>query len=131
LYARLVAMTKAGHTVLLSSHTLGEVEALCDRVAILRRGRLVADESLEALRARARRAVTLVFKRGADAEAVSPPPFLTVHDRRDRQWRATLDSFSTDLVEWAAAQPLADITIGPPDLGRLFRQYYDGAPERS
>ncbi|MET8094076.1 ABC transporter ATP-binding protein [Micromonospora sp. NPDC005220] len=40
-----------GHTVLLSSHVLGEVEQVCDRVALLDRGRLIADGSPEHLRA--------------------------------------------------------------------------------
>ena len=43
-------MAAAGHTVFFSSHTLGEVEQLCDRVAMIRDGQLVADESLAALR---------------------------------------------------------------------------------
>ena len=36
-----------GHTVFFSSHTLSEVEQLCDRIAIVRDGEIVADESLD------------------------------------------------------------------------------------
>jgi len=39
-------MAAAGHTVFFSSHTLGEVEQLCERVAIVREGVIVADEAL-------------------------------------------------------------------------------------
>src|SRR5690606_8417479 len=52
-----------GQTVFLSSHQLGEVEAVCDRVAILRAGRLVEVDSVEELR-RLRRTVVDVSYRG-------------------------------------------------------------------
>ena len=42
-----------GHTIFFSSHTLSEVESLCDRVAIICRGHIVADETLQSLRVRA------------------------------------------------------------------------------
>ncbi len=44
------------HTILLSTHILGEVEAVCARVVVVHRGRTIADEPVEALRARAARA---------------------------------------------------------------------------
>ena len=40
-------LAAVGHTVFFSSHTLSEVEALCDRVAIVRKGRIIADETLD------------------------------------------------------------------------------------
>ena len=53
LHDHLRHLAASGHTVFFSSHSLGEVEQLCDRVAIVRDGALVADESLAALRDRA------------------------------------------------------------------------------
>ncbi len=47
----LLELNRAGTTVFLSSHLLTEVEALCDRVGVLDRGRLVAQDDLAALRA--------------------------------------------------------------------------------
>jgi ABC-2 type transport system ATP-binding protein len=50
-FARLVGETRAeGRTVFLSSHILSEIEALCDRVAIIREGQLVHVGTLDALR---------------------------------------------------------------------------------
>jgi ABC-2 type transport system ATP-binding protein len=57
LYRRLRALAERGHTVFFSSHVLSEVQDLCDRVAIVRSGVLVADETLETLRSRAKREV--------------------------------------------------------------------------
>lgn len=118
------AMAAEGRTVFFSSHTLGEVERMCDRIAIVREGRLVADSSLTELRRRARRAVTL---RWADGETPPelPPPFLEVRDRGERSWSATLRGPVGELLRWAAGQSLDDMTVGHPDLESLFRGYYE------
>jgi ABC-2 type transport system ATP-binding protein len=120
-----------GATVFFSSHTLSEVEALCDRVAIVREGRIVADETLESLRARARRQVTIVFRDAESAARAVPPPVLEVQARQDGIWRGELAGDAPALVRWAASQEIVDVTIHPPDLARLFqRAYQDAAPPR-
>jgi ABC-2 type transport system ATP-binding protein len=53
----------AGTTVFLSTHNLPEVERMCDRVALLRDGRLVAVETVDEITGRGFRRVTLVFDR--------------------------------------------------------------------
>jgi ABC-2 type transport system ATP-binding protein len=113
-----------GHTVFFSSHTLSEVEQLCDRVAIVRDGRIVADQTLQAMRRRARRSVTLEFADAASAGRIETPRFLAVTSRSDRRWSCELVGGTGELVRWAAQQPLEDIAIGPPDLESLFRRYY-------
>lgn len=113
-----------GVTVFFSSHTLSEVETLCDRVAIVRTGRLVADESIDALRRRARRDVTIVFRDEDAAAQNEPPEFLTVVDRYGPTWRGEMDGTADTLARWAAAHPVEDLSIGPPDLETLFRQFY-------
>ena len=70
-------LATAGHTVFFSSHTLREVETLCDRVAVVRQGRIIADESLETLRGQARRVVQLVFADEAAAVAAAKHPSLS------------------------------------------------------
>ena len=81
-----------GHTVFFSSHTLSEVECLCDRVAIVREGRIIADERMQSLRAQARRGVELEF-RGAGGSrtgrvtkfsTASPPRWLSLSMRTQR-----------------------------------------------
>src|SRR5438046_2285143 len=73
----LKSLAAAGHTVFFSSHTLAEVEDLCDRVAIVKDGRIVADEPLESLRARAGHEVTIRWRTDGAAGA-TPPEFLRV-----------------------------------------------------
>ena len=118
-----------GHTVFFSSHTLSEVERLCDHVAIVQGGHIVANDSLDSLRRRAGRAVTLVFEDVADADRTEPPDFLRVESHLARQWDCELIGPTPPLLQWAAAQPLSDITIGPPNLETLFRRYYRAPQE--
>lgn len=122
-------LAAAGHTVFFSSHTLSEVENLCDRVAIVREGRIIADERLETLRGRARRSVQLVFADLQSADAVAWPSFLHVVDRDGRRCRCELEGPTPPLVAWAAGQPLADVTIGAPDLESVFHKYYQSPSE--
>jgi ABC-2 type transport system ATP-binding protein len=114
---------KAGHTICFSSHTLGEVEQLCDRVAILREGRLVADAALDELAKQSRREVVIRWQNATDAQQ-PPPAFLELECRDDRTWTCLLAGGTMELVRWTAAQPIEDLTIGPPNLEALFRRYY-------
>ena len=60
-YSILDEVRHAGRTVLFSSHVLSEVERVCDRVAVVRAGRLVANEDVAMLLARRKRRVELQF----------------------------------------------------------------------
>jgi len=118
-----------GHTVFFSSHTLSEVEQLCDRVAIVRDGRIEADQTLQSLRSRARRAVTLSFANAEVASRLVAPDCLAVQNRNACQWECELVGSTTELVRWAAEQRLQDISIGQPDLESLFHKYYQTRKE--
>ena len=121
---RLRDLASRGATVFFSSHTLSEVELLCDRVAILREGRLVADESLDDLRRRARRQVIVRWGTGVRQEELRTPGFLELHERNGCEWRCSLTGNASELVRWAAAQPIKDLSVGQPDLEQLFRGFY-------
>jgi ABC-2 type transport system ATP-binding protein len=113
-----------GSTVFFSSHTLSEVEQLCDDIAIVREGEIAAHETLESLRNRASRIVTLRFPPGHAAANAAAPEFLQLVERRDSVWYARLEGPTPPLVEWAAQQPIQDLSISPPDLESLFRTFY-------
>lgn len=113
-----------GNTVFLSSHTLSEVEDLCDRVAVLREGRLAALERIADMKARANREVVLTWASPEAAQATPPPPFLSEVQRDGNHWRANLRGSSIELVQWCKDRALADLTVGPPDLAALFRNFY-------
>ena len=119
----------AGHTVFFSSHTLSEVETLCDRVAIVRQGRIIADTTLESLRGRARRIVELVFADSETAAGVELPGFLKLDRRDGRRYYCELEGPTGPLVRWAVQQAIEDISISRPDLESLFRKFYESSSE--
>jgi ABC-2 type transport system ATP-binding protein len=114
----------SGATVFFSSHTLSEVESLCDRVAIVRQGHIIADESLSSLRGRARRIVELVFPNSEMAARVQLPVFLKLSRRDGRLCRCELEGPTPPLIRWVAQQEIDDMSISQPDLDSLFRKLY-------
>jgi ABC-2 type transport system ATP-binding protein len=137
----------AGRTILFSSHTLSEVEALCDQVTGIRNGRIVEDDSLARLQGRAPRHVRVQLQPAVDSRRIVWPEsvrLLTSSGTRDvsqpsgtapptSPYRAEclleLHGSAMPFLTWAATQPFADVTIGPPSLEELFRTYYlDSGP---
>lgn len=117
-------LAQRGHTVFFSSHTLSEVETLCDRVAIVREGQIVADESIADMRYRATKSITLYFADTEAANTAVPPEFLRLLVREPTRWLCELTGPSPLLVKWAAHQRIEDLEISQPDLNSLFRSYY-------
>jgi len=124
LYRILRDRAALGATVFFSSHSLGEVETLCERIAIVRDGRIVANEPLTVLRARATRAVMIRFREAETAAATRPPDGLRVHDRAGAVWHAELAGDPASLLTFLHAVKPADFTVSPPDLQGIFRSYY-------
>ncbi|MDG4829761.1 ABC transporter ATP-binding protein [Solwaraspora sp. WMMD1047] len=115
-----------GRTVLLSSHVLAEVEALCDRVTIIRAGRTVETGTLAQLRHLTRTPITVETARPIDGLA----GLAGVHEVRLDGTRASfevdpgrLDPVLRHLVEFG----INDLTSAPPTLEELFLRHY-GAP---
>jgi ABC-2 type transport system ATP-binding protein len=114
-----------GQAVVFSSHVLGEVEQVCDRVAILRRGRLVHVQELSALRKG--RLVHVRFSNGSAGPA-EPPPLdgLVVREkRRDELVLETTEELEP-LLEWLSAQPLADLRVEPLGLRGIYQRFHAG-----
>jgi ABC-2 type transport system ATP-binding protein len=123
LYDELRAVASAGRTVLFSSHTLAEVETLCDEVAVVRRGRLIEQEKMSVLRERALRHIEVHWRRDA-APPRTGPRGLHVLENAGGYLRATWTGEVSTLLTWLAPLPVQDVTIAPPDLDDLFLEYY-------
>ncbi|GAA3452433.1 ABC transporter ATP-binding protein [Dactylosporangium matsuzakiense] len=119
-----------GATVLLSSHLLSEVEALADRVSIVRRGRTVTTGGLSDLRRHARTSVHAVTVRppeGLDrAEGVAD--FAETPADGARRLQFTIDAGHLDAaIGRLHAARLLSLTVTPPSLDALFLSAYAGA----
>jgi ABC-2 type transport system ATP-binding protein len=119
-----------GCTVLLSSHILGEVEALADRVSIIRRGRTVTTGSLAELRRHTRtrvHAVTVDAPAGlADATGVADLVSEQLDGHADS--RFTIDAEHLDaVIGLLHSARIHTLTVTPPSLDALFLRSYGGA----
>ncbi|MEO9222226.1 MAG: ABC transporter ATP-binding protein, partial [Mycobacteriaceae bacterium] len=116
-----------GVTVLLSSHIMGEVEALADRVSIIRRGRTVTSGTLADLRRHTRTTVHAVTL--ADAGALTEIEGLA-DLQRERLGELTDSRFTIDPDHLDAAigrlhvAGIHTLTVTPPSLDALFLQNY-------
>ncbi|KRA24733.1 ABC transporter [Microbacterium sp. Root61] len=111
-----------GATVLLSSHILSEVELLCDRVSIIRAGRIVESGTLAELRHLTR---TEVSFEATDASALTGIP--GAHDGavEDGRARFTVDSDAVaSALPALAARQVTGLRIAPPSLEELFLRHY-------
>lgn len=115
-----------GATIFFSSHVLSEVEALCDRVALIRAGRLVAVDSLVSLRAHMQRRAAVLL-----APSASPVDTQRLDDISAADGFSTTDGYRhfhiSDLDEFAAflaSAPVADLIVEPASLEDVFLQYY-------
>jgi ABC-2 type transport system ATP-binding protein len=117
-----------GATVLLSSHILSEVEALCDRVSIIRAGRRVEAGTLAELRHLTRSSVAFVHVPGQEAEiaAIAGVHDLVIDDGRVR-FTADSDRIAQVLPELGRLG-VQGLTVAPPSLEELFLRHYGDDP---
>jgi len=109
-----------GQAVLFSSHVLSEVEAVCDRVGILRRGRLVHLQPLAELRRG-----KVVHARFSEPPGALPP-LAGLHERQRHGDAVTLE-YSGDLaplLAWLAGQRLVDLRLEPLGLAGIYQSYH-------
>ncbi|WP_350275703.1 ABC transporter ATP-binding protein [Kribbella sp. HUAS MG21] len=118
----------AGRTVLLSSHILAEVEALCDRVSIIRLGRTVESGTLTELRHLTRTSISVETALPLDGITRLPG----VHDLTVEGHRAMFDVDTANLDEalrHLSALGVRSLTSTPPTLEELFLRHYDPVSE--
>ena len=112
-----------GQTVFLSSHILSEVEALCDRVGILREGRLVEQGTLPELRHLSAQTVEVTF----DGPAPQLPELPGVHvaTAGANSLRCEVTGGVGPLIAALAEHPVVALTSREPSLEEIFLHHYD------
>lgn len=117
------AVKAEGRTVLLSSHILAEVEALCDRVSIIRAGRTQETGTLDELRGMTRTAITAELDAVPDGLAALPGVHGLVVDGNRVQF--DVDTAELDAaVRRLAEHGIRSLTSRPPTLEELFLRHY-------
>ena len=124
-HALLREQTARGGSVLLSSHVLGEVQRVADRIGVVRGGRLIAVERLDALRGRALHHITARF-----ADQVVPQDFAQVPELRDvvvedHTLTCSAPQSALDrLVKQLGQHQLVDFSCVEAELEETFMAYY-------
>ncbi len=112
-----------GQTVFLSSHQLAEVEAVCDRVGILRAGRLVEIASIAELRRLRRTLVEVSYRDGAPS-LVDVAGVDHVEHLDGTRLRFTLSGAPGPALRALAAAEVTTVAMREPTLQEIFLDYY-------
>lgn len=117
-----------GQAVFLSSHILSEVEALCDRVGILRQGRLVEQGTLDQLRHLSAQNIDVTF----DGPAPQMPslPGVHVHAVGPNALRFEVFGPVRPVIASLVQYPIATLTSREPSLEEIFIHQYDSGEVR-
>jgi ABC-2 type transport system ATP-binding protein len=117
-----------GQTILLSSHILSEVEAVCDRVGILRGGRLVDQGTLTELRHLGAQTVEVTFT--GPAPALPTLPGVEMTNAGPNALRFVVSGSVGPVIAALAGHPVATLTSREPSLEEIFLHHYDTAGDR-
>jgi len=110
-----------GKAILFSSHVLQEAEAVCDRVAFLRKGKLVHVQNMSDLRGGRHVSARLTGSAPTLGPDGSPLPAI-VGDRFHFDYRGPLPP----LLTWLAVQPFDDLKIEPMGLTPIYKKFHGG-----
>jgi beta-exotoxin I transport system ATP-binding protein len=113
-----------GGTVFLSSHDLDEVERVCDRVAIIREGRLAAVERVAELRGRAYHHVSIEFDSPVDGAEFDGIAGVRELDVDGRHISFKLSGPLDPVVKAAARHTVVDMELTEPTLEEVFLTFY-------
>jgi len=116
---------RAGRTIMFSSHVLSEVETACDRVVLLRRGRLVHTQVISELRRRHR-----IFATLTGPMPLVPPELdgsLRIEDDGSGRIMIETPGELAPLLGWLAELPLAEVKIEPIGLQAVYDHYHKGS----
>lgn len=119
----LLEKQQAGATIFFSSHNLSEVQKLCDRVAIIKEGRLIKVEKIEDLRRNQFKSITIDFDGKQDLD-------INLDGILKKEWVAgdlklLFSGDTRSLIQELNKLPFKDLLIEEPSLEEVFIHYYE------
>jgi ABC-2 type transport system ATP-binding protein len=127
-YELLADARKRGRTVFMSSHVLHEVERVCDRIAVLRKGEVVLLSSVDDARKLASRRVRVAFQQDV-AVPSSLPQGYEMTSSHPRSWSLRVTGQLGGLPGFLATLPVADIAVEEARLEDVLVKYYREAAQ--
>jgi ABC-2 type transport system ATP-binding protein len=122
-YELLTDARSRGRTVFMSSHVLPEVERVCDRIAVLRKGKVVLLSTVEVARKLASRRVRITFQQETPVPATLPQGYEMI-DAKPLTWILRVTGPLGALPGFLATLPVADLAIEEARLEDVLVKYY-------
>ena len=121
----------AGRTVIFSSHVLSEVEAICGRVAIMRAGRLVHEQSMRDVRRGHMIRARLAGRFDGVPESLAGRVRVVAETATAGEERLVLEAAESlaPLLGWLATLPLAEVEVEPIGLAAVYDRFHRGMVE--
>lgn len=122
----LLEMKNDGKTIFLSSHNLPEVQAICDRVGIIRKGKMIVIEKVKELRSKSMQIMNVEFEDGqlpelAEFEAI--PNVFSV-EKKENNFLVKVKEDVNDLVRFVSLRRIKRMTLEDSTLEDIFLTYY-------
>ena len=121
LYRLLHEMQNEGKTIFFSSHNLPEVEKICHRIAIIRKGELVALETLEGLKKKKLKRLHFTLSQPVPDLDL---PGTDLVNQKDLSYEYLVEGDLQILLKRLSTLPIKDLTFPEPDLEEVFMAYY-------
>lgn len=114
---------KKGVTIFFSSHILSEIQRMCDKAAVIRKGEITAIEDINALMKKQMKKVRFVFSE-------KPTDLILPKGIQNEQWHNLKFTFEyvgpiNILIDWMSKLDLTDAVLEEPDLESIFMNYYE------
>lgn len=118
-------------TVMLTTHDLGDIEELCERVLIIDTGRIIFDGPIHTIKERFGKYREITFETAADFQHVNAPVGADVAAQEARRLTLRFDRTLTSASQVAAAVmnqiEVKDFSLSEPNLAAIIKQIYQGA----
>lgn len=118
-------------TIVLTTHDLGDIEELCQRVMIIDAGRLIYDGPISTIKERFGKYREIAFETAQAVGTLMLPDGVEVIDAEERKLRLRFDRTHTTASQVASAVmkeiEVLDFSLNEPDLGSIIKQIYCGA----
>jgi ABC-2 type transport system ATP-binding protein len=130
-YRMIVEVHAEGRTVFLSSHILPEIEQTCDRVAIIREGRLIKIDHVSALKDIRQRDVEIAFASPASVDWFKQTADVTkvAQGADERILRLVVQGDLAEIIQVAGQHGATNIATHEPSLEEVFLRFYEPKPE--
>ncbi|MHA1225907.1 MAG: ATP-binding cassette domain-containing protein [Candidatus Hodarchaeales archaeon] len=120
-------LKQGGHTIFLSSHDLSEVQAICDRVGIIKEGKIILVESIDELKSKFLQHVSIKFDPSTVPslkDQSSLDSVIDVQQTSKTKFKLKIKEDVNELLKFLTQYKVQRITIEDASLEEIFLQYY-------